>query len=112
MFALLVLRALGCEVEVAESGLEALDLVTWQEFDLVLMDYMMPGMDGPETTRKLREGAGWTARVPVVALTASALDTHQQACLEAGMDGFLTKPVRKRDLVGVLASLPESAAIS
>ena len=107
-----MLRALGCDVQVAEDGKTALDLVTWQRFDLILMDYMMPGMDGPETTRRLRALGGWLADVPVVALTANALDTHQRNCLEAGMDGFLTKPIRKRHLAGVLAGLPESVAVS
>jgi CheY-like chemotaxis protein len=107
-----MLNSLGCDVEVVEDGRLALDLVTWQEFDLILMDFQMPGLDGPETTRALRAREGWCAEVPVVALTANALDTHQRICLEAGMDGFLTKPIRKRELAHTLASLLAPARLS
>ena len=101
-----LLESLGCDVTVAEDGTVALDLLRWQEFDLILMDFMMPGMDGPETTRRLRARGGRLADVAVVALTANALGSHEITCREAGMDGFLTKPIRKQDLVGVLLDLP------
>jgi len=109
MVARKLLVSLGCEVTVADDGPAALDLLSWQEFDLVLMDYMMPGMDGPETVRRLRARGGRLADLPVVALTANALESHRTECLSAGMDGYLTKPIRKKDLIRYLASLPREA---
>ncbi|MEI9990382.1 MAG: response regulator [Rhizomicrobium sp.] len=65
------------------------------EFDIVLTDIHMPGMDGIEATRAIRayETATGRRRTPIVALTADALETGKRACKDAGMDGFLTKPV-------------------
>jgi len=105
-----ILSSQGCEVMLADHGQQALDQLATLTVDLVLMDYMMPGMDGPETTRRLRALGGRFAEIPVVALTANALDSHQQECLAAGMDGFLTKPIRKHELLKVLASLPKATA--
>ncbi len=105
-----LLTSLGCEATVADDGSAALALLGWQDFDLILMDYMMPGMDGPETVRRLRGMGGRLARVPVVALTANALESHRTECLNAGMDGYLTKPIRKQELIELLAGLSREPA--
>jgi len=92
------LDRMGMETTVAESGTEALMLLADHDFDLVLMDLEMPGMDGHETTRRIRsgEGAGKPVRqpaIPILAITAHALTDVREQCEKGGMDGFVTKPV-------------------
>ena len=98
-----LLSRMGCQVDVADSGLSALEKVTANEYDLVLMDCVMPGMDGFETTVAIRNLAGKLRRVPIVALTASATTQDRDKCLAVGMDDFLTKPIRKEQLVSCLS---------
>lgn len=86
-----VLERLGLRVTIASSGEQALELLDAQPFDAVLMDCQMPGMDGLETTRRLRSQG---RRVPVIALTANATEEDRRACMTAGMDDFLSKPFR------------------
>ena len=88
-----MLTQLGCAVTCVENGQEALDAVEKQSFDMVLMDMRMPVMDGIEATVALRgrEKLSGT-HLPIVALTAGALTQERDACLEAGMDDYLTKP--------------------
>lgn len=86
------LQRLGCEVTIAGNGLEALEKAAEADFDLILMDCQMPVMDGLEATRRLRHDAR-TATLPIIALTANALQESEVACLEAGMNDFLTKPI-------------------
>jgi CheY-like chemotaxis protein len=100
---LLLLRLLprfGCEVDVAADGREAVDKLLVGRHDLVFMDCRMPGVDGYEATRLIRNAQVNGRRVPIVALTASAGALERQLCLTAGMDDFLTKPI-------VLAQLQE-----
>lgn len=92
------LDRMGMETVVAESGVEALRALAEYDFDLVLMDLEMPGMDGHETTRLIRsgEGAGKPVRqpaVPILAVTAHALGEVRSRCEREGMDGFVAKPV-------------------
>jgi len=106
-----LLHHAGCRVSTADDGLQALALLQAQEgapddrFDLVLMDWHMPGMDGLEVTRRLRAGAAGPAasRLPVVALTANAFAEDRATCLAAGMDDFLTKPVLAQTLLATVA---------
>jgi CheY-like chemotaxis protein len=100
----LMLEALGLEVEVAADGQAALETIERSRFDLVLMDCQMPRMDGYETTRRLRQREGETGarRLPVLALTANVQPQDCQACLEAGMDGYLSKPILRPVLVARL----------
>nr|WP_281380875.1 response regulator [Nocardioides panaciterrulae] len=94
-----LLESLGCEVEVAGDGIGAVARLDRDHgFDLVLMDCRMPRMDGFEATRVLRSREPQGRRVPVVAMTASALEGERERCLEAGMDDFLTKPVDAGEL--------------
>jgi len=100
----------GHTVTVANNGLEAVSAATQQHFDLVLMDIMMPEMNGFEATeairRQERERGG---RVPIVALTAHALKGDRERCLEAGMDAYVSKPVRQEELhQAIAACCPES----
>ena len=106
------LRSLGFQAQAVANGYEALEALAHGDFALVLMDCHMPEMDGLETTRIIRAsekqkseraGVGETfARVPIVALTADVLAENRAQCLEAGMDDFVTKPVRKEHLCKVL----------
>jgi PAS domain S-box-containing protein len=100
LVAVRLLRRLGGEVMAVASGAEALVRCTTDVFDIVFMDCQMPEMDGYETTRRLRAGAGTIRehRTPIVALTANALADDRQRCLDAGMDDYLSKPVRLEDL--------------
>jgi len=100
--AMLLLAKLGYEADLAQNGAQALSAVTAAEYDLILMDCHMPEMDGFEATRRLRSATGYTAHVPVIALTASAFPQDRQACLAAGMSDFLSKPVRQVELASKL----------
>lgn len=98
-----ILTALGLKVDVAESGLEALRLFSSEAFDLVLMDVQMPGMDGLDCTRAIRSSGPAGAKVPILALTANVGREDHEACLAAGMNGRLSKPISIPDLTAALA---------
>lgn len=110
-----LLGARGIACEVVADGDAALEVLGRGGFDIVFMDCHLPGIDGFETTRRLRsreEGAG--LRVPIVAMTASAQPGDREACLRAGMDDYLTKPVTTDELDRVIArfAVPATAASS
>jgi signal transduction histidine kinase/ActR/RegA family two-component response regulator len=94
----LMLKKLGHTVDLAENGCAALDAAAKTRYHLILMDCIMPEMDGFEATRRLRQTVGYTATIPVIAMTASAFEEDRDACFAAGMSGFLTKPVREAEL--------------
>jgi len=100
-----VLRDLGVQVLTADSGEQALEVMEQKAVDLVLMDVHMPGMDGLSTTRHLRakEARLQRPRVPVIGLTGDVYSGAREACLEAGMDDYLTKPASGADIGAVLA---------
>lgn len=95
-----LLTGLQCPATIVASGREALELLQGQEFDLILMDCQMPGMDGYETTRRVR--ALLSKKVPIIAMTANAMAEDRKLCLEAGMDDFLPKPFGRQALNEVL----------
>lgn len=99
------LRKLGCEVTIAEDGMQALDKFKTQPFDIVFMDCQMPGMDGYAATRAAREweAAEQRARMPIIALTAHALAGDRQKCMDAGMDDYIPKPLPEDALQEALA---------
>jgi len=96
-----MLRSLGLEVSVAHDGIQAVDQVSQQRFSAVLMDCRLPQVDGYEATRRIRLLPG-TAQLPIIALTANALQGDRERCLAAGMNDYLSKPFRRTDLQRVL----------
>ncbi len=92
----------GYETDVAVSGADALELLDPGSHVAVFMDVQMPGLDGYETTRRIRAGETDSARIPIVAMTAGALEGDRERALEAGMDDYLTKPLRADQLDAVL----------
>lgn len=98
------LTRLGCRVKLAANGQEAVDLAEQEIFDLILMDCQMPVMTGQEATREIRSRENGR-RVPIYAFTAMATSDELQACLEGGMDGYITKPIRKEKLEELLTGL-------
>lgn len=107
-----MLRELGHEVALAEDGVQAVAMASARAYDLVLMDMQMPRMDGIEATRRIRALPGH-AHTPIVAITANAFDRDRQACLAAGMDDFVTKPIVPEQLRQVLQrrlQLPQAAS--
>ncbi|MFH1139502.1 MAG: PAS domain S-box protein [Pseudomonadota bacterium] len=102
--ALWMLHGLGCEVDWAENGREAVEKVGRENYHLVLMDVQMPEMDGLEAAAQIRASRGKGRDIPIVALTAGAMPEDRDRCLAAGMNGYLAKPVRKPELEAVLSS--------
>ncbi|WP_313739419.1 response regulator [Pseudomonas sp.] len=96
-----MLIKLGCQVQVAANGVEALECLHNQPFDLVLMDCNMPMMDGYEATRRIRQLAG-RSELPVVALTANAMPEERERCRAAGMNDYLAKPFRREQLQALI----------
>lgn len=99
-----MLGKLPLKLDVAVNGQEAVDLLRAQHYDLIFMDCQMPVMDGIEATRRLRSGAAGDVNcaVPVVALTADTSPDNRVVCLAAGMNGFLTKPIKLQDLTATV----------
>jgi CheY-like chemotaxis protein len=96
------LLKLGYAVEVASNGLQAIDAFERRQFDLILMDCHMPVMDGYTATQKIR-ACGVSGRyVPIIAMTADVVETQRERCIAAGMNDFLSKPVRRDVLSGML----------
>lgn len=97
--AVCMLELLGCQVVTAEHGRDAVTKTECTRFDLVLMDCQMPDMDGFSATRAIRDGEQHTGcHVPIVALTAHAIDGDRERCLAAGMDDYMSKPFTQRQL--------------
>jgi len=93
-----MLGRIGCRVDVAGNGLEAVDMLRKLPYSVVFMDCMMPEMDGYEATAAIRAMPGPVARTPIVAMTANAMQGDREHCLAAGMDDYLSKPVRQEQL--------------
>jgi signal transduction histidine kinase/ActR/RegA family two-component response regulator len=104
--ALSMLENLGCRVEMAADGLEAVEATSRARFDLILMDCQMPRMDGYQATELIRQNeripCGEALRTPIVALTAHAMEGDRQQCLLAGMDDYLSKPFTQEQLSELL----------
>ena len=107
-----VLQKRGHHVSVAENGKEAIAAVEREQFDLVLMDIQMPVMDGLEATQVIRNRERQSGRhVPIIAMTAQAMSGDRERCLEVGMDGYLSKPVRAAKLYEAIESIaPQQVA--
>jgi PAS domain S-box-containing protein len=106
-----LLERLGCTYEVARSGPEAVAAAEGSNFDLILMDLQMPGYSGTSATRRIRRSTGKNTTTPIVALTATVMAEDREACRDAGMNGFLTKPFTIEELqavVGTYAARPSA----
>jgi CheY-like chemotaxis protein len=98
-----MLSQIGCSVTTARTGLEGVRAAAMKSFDLILMDMQMPEMDGLEATAAIREKEkGNRMHLPVIALTAHAMKGDRERCLAAGMDGYLSKPIRSQELDEIL----------
>lgn len=100
-------KVLGHQLETASDGQEALEKVRLNRYDLVLTDCHMPVMDGFEMTRQLRAGEADGQHVPVIAITADAMDGTRERCIDAGMDDYLTKPIQMAALKTLFQQLAE-----
>lgn len=100
--ALHMLRGFNVQVDVAGSGLEALDAACTYLYDVICMDMRMPEMDGLEATREIRGRNDRLARLPIIALTANAFPEDVKACMDAGMNMFVAKPVQKEVLLSAI----------
>ena len=99
-----ILRKSGYSVSVAGNGAEALQAMERQEYRLVLMDVQMPVLDGLEATRLIRRNPKWRS-VPIIAMTARAMEGDKQSCLSAGMDGYISKPIHAAHLLSVIEEI-------
>ncbi|MEM9441035.1 MAG: ATP-binding protein [Pseudomonadota bacterium] len=101
-----MLKSLDCEVVLANDGLEAVEHATSSvPFDMILMDCQMPRLNGWEAARRIRQAEPEGQRIPILALTANALEGSRETCLDAGMDAMLSKPFRRQVLVQSMLSL-------
>jgi CheY-like chemotaxis protein len=109
--AIQVLEKLGHTVTLANNGREAVEAEAREAFDAILMDLQMPELNGLEATEQIREDERATRRhVPIVAMTAHALKGDRERCLRAGMDHYLSKPIRIEELRQIIASLSQSGS--
>ncbi|GAA0592525.1 response regulator [Caenispirillum bisanense] len=107
-----ILERLGHHVDVAANGLEAVEAVCALPYDLVFMDMQMPELDGLAATRRIRALETAVAAIPIVAMTANALPSDRERCLEAGMNDYVSKPInamRLAEVIARVAALPAPA---
>jgi CheY-like chemotaxis protein len=104
------LAHLGFKVEMAGDGLEVLEALKRQSYDLIFMDCQMPAMDGYETTRRIRADEERTGapHVQIVAMTANAMKGDREHCLEAGMDDYISKPVKRGEIARIIERMAEA----
>ena len=107
MVALKMLEKIGYQADVAANGQEVLQALERQDYDLILMDVQMPEMDGLETSKKIRKQ--WPNGPKIIAMTAYALEGDREKCLDAGMDDYISKPVRLEELQSRLNQIENSS---
>ena len=105
--ALLLLQRLGYRADVANNGIEAIEALQRQSYDLVFMDVQMPQMDGLEATSRIRKVVSLEKQPWIIAMTAHAMRGDKEECLNAGMDDYISKPVRTENLVEILSKYGE-----
>ena len=96
-----MLEKMGCRVDVAANGLEAVKKATQRTYDLIFMDCQMPAMDGYAATLEIRRQEDDSRHTPIIAMTAHAMQGDREKCLRAGMDDYVPKPIKKEILSGV-----------
>jgi CheY-like chemotaxis protein len=102
------IASFGFTTESAVDGKQAVDMVRMKTYDLILMDHMMPDPDGYETMKIIRAAGGHNSKIPVIVLTANAIEGAKQKYLDMGFDGYLSKPVLGKELEDMLIRfLPE-----
>jgi CheY-like chemotaxis protein len=101
-----LLQQMGYRADLASNGLEAIECIERQPYDVVLMDVQMPEMDGLEATRRITAKWPRGQRPRIVAMTANAMQGDREECLAAGMDDYVTKPIRVDALVAALTLVP------
>jgi CheY-like chemotaxis protein len=105
-----ILEGAGHAVVCANDGQEAVDAAARERFDIVLMDVQMPRMDGFEATAEIRKlDAALRGHTPILALTANAMKGDRERCLDAGMDGYISKPLRPSELLSLMTELAQPA---
>ena len=108
-----LLEKRGHTVQIAKDGEQAVRLYASAEFDLILMDMQMPRMNGPEASRAIRQSErGSARRTPIVALTANSTEDGYRACCDAGMDGYLIKPIRESQLMDMVAGIARTPILT
>jgi CheY-like chemotaxis protein len=105
--ALKILKQMGYRADVANNGLEVLEALNRQAYDVVLMDVQMPEMDGLEATRRIRADMPRAKQPRIIAMTANAMEGDREKCLAAGMDHYLCKPIRISELKDALVNVPQ-----
>src|SRR5437016_8827234 len=103
--ALRILQQMGYRVDLASNGIEAIESVERQTYDVVLMDVQMPEMDGMQAAQTITTRWPAQRRPRIVAMTANAMQGDREACLAAGMDDYITKPIRVEALVDALQKI-------
>jgi len=93
-----MVEKLGHKADVVANGCETIDALSLIEYNLIFMDCQMPEMDGYQATREIRKGENGKSRLPIIAMTANALEGEKERCFAAGMDDYITKPIRLQDL--------------
>jgi CheY-like chemotaxis protein len=107
--AMALLAKLGYTIDLAENGLEAVSAAKMKQYSIILMDMQMPVMGGIEATQQIRSVDGPNIHTPIIALTANAMESDNKACLAAGMNDFLTKPINRERMVSCIARWIERA---
>jgi two-component system sensor histidine kinase/response regulator len=105
--AVMMLEKRGHYITIASNGLEALEALKKEPFDLVLMDVQMPEMDGLEATRRIRGEEEEKEHIPIIAMTAHAMKGDRERCLTAGMDDYVSKPIKAKELFAVIERIAE-----
>ena len=107
-----MMSRMGCRVDVAANGVEAVDMWRTLPYDMIFMDCQMPELDGLTATQHIRAAEEFEglSRIPIIAMTANAMQGDQEACFDVGMDDYTTKPIRTQELARVIAKWKNSAA--
>jgi PAS domain S-box-containing protein len=110
--AVTLLQRWGHQVTIADNGQIAVDMLARGTFDIVLMDMMMPVMDGLQATRLIRQAEAGAKHVPIIAMTANAMESDRERCIEAGMDDYLSKPIKAQELQQMLARFANGVPVA